>query len=288
MVGLTSPDNGVSRVIGFGRVSFPGFWSRKGTADQMPHLSTIDVISVTVQLLEAAANHPLATTWPSLRDLFVTQTTIKAPAIPVETDFEELALAGYAMHSADGLTFVADVAGFSVNLTLARSVDPPATWNPECASVHSEVFRGRVPSLCEVTINDQRATALVDVPAQVSRPLGGVDARRGTALNQIDAFVAALQLGQILLYDLDNVARADSQTLWMRTTTLRALGQPRQVHAHPIEATLTQPRIRTLRDEQWRLATVQAQMPDLFTVECSVAHRIAAANHREPLLARTT
>src|SRR5690606_21392631 len=62
----------------------------------------------------------------------------------------------------------------------------------------------------------------------------------------IDLFVAALQLGQVLLYSLDGVARADSNTLWMRRTVIRPapetpadgrfevrLREPRQLRGAP-------------------------------------------------------
>jgi len=89
----------------------------------------------------------------------------------------------------------------------------------------------------------------------------------------VDAFVVALEVGQILLYELDRLDRADSNTLWMRQTEL-------QWTSHgsapiPAEATITivNPRVLNRGTERWRTADIRGDVYGI-TARCAIAHRL--------------
>ncbi|MFI0264771.1 AvrD family protein [Streptomyces sp. NPDC017056] len=103
----------------------------------------------------------------------------------------------------------------------------------------------------------------------------GLDGELLESISMIDAFVAALQLGQVLLYELDGLTRAQSNTLWMRSTHITRAGASRPWHgSEPITTSLQAAKaLPTAAGETWRTADVVSAVGDL-TVRCAVAHRL--------------
>jgi hypothetical protein len=89
----------------------------------------------------------------------------------------------------------------------------------------------------------------------------------------IDAFVVTLQVGQILLYELDQLDRADSNTLWMRHTEIRWGPQPRPSVPDATTTTITKPRILSRDAARWRVADIHGDVYGVV-VRCAVAHRL--------------
>ena len=93
----------------------------------------------------------------------------------------------------------------------------------------------------------------------------------------IDSFVISLQLGQVLLYELDELTRAGSETLWMRQTTIVADTPYRPAAgAIPVAAALHDSRLVTARGARWRTAAIVGRTQGL-TTRCAVAHQLPDA-----------
>jgi Pseudomonas avirulence D protein (AvrD) len=91
----------------------------------------------------------------------------------------------------------------------------------------------------------------------------------------VDTFVVGLQLGQLLLYELDSVTRAESNTLWMRRTLLEVgdQGRPRVASA-PVSVRLEKSRLmENTRRQIWRAADIVCEFQDI-SMRCSVAHQV--------------
>ena len=81
-------------------------------------------------------------------------------------------------------------------------------------------------------------------------------------------------MGQVLLYELDGIRRADSNTLWMRRTTMTADPEAlASASTSGVVAALEEPRLLTAGAERWRTATIVGDCQGVLT-RCAVAHRL--------------
>ncbi|OII18430.1 AvrD family protein [Curtobacterium sp. MCBA15_013] len=263
-------------------------WSRKGDDEQNPHLSTTDLIVLGI----ASAYELLA------RDLDAEAMTacsimsvdIRAPRRPIEGDLAALPVKGHAPRGAATagaeIPVVVDVAGFTIGIVVLRSTaTPPVPGSTRVEDrpgdgVYCGVYRSRSPLVEDVEVSPNNVRASVTIPAVGRRPadeLCGFEAAFQPGINLVDAFVTTLQLGQVLLYRLDEIDRSDSETLWMRRTLITVPGHP-----HSAVRTATRvylDRSRTLQQDghEWRLCDVVGTFDTGMQVSCSVAHVIGAA-----------
>ncbi|MFJ4778270.1 AvrD family protein [Streptomyces sp. NPDC088762] len=283
-------------VTGTAAVTYPADWSRKGTVDQKPHLSTIDVLLLGVQLTEALLSRHRGLTEEDFRGSWLRRVRIKAGATPVEDDLAAVPVAarlGTEEPSPDAGRTVSVVDATVGALTIRVELDHPdvrrtpgrphATTGPD--RPFGDAYRQRRQSVEDVYVapGRDRATALVRLTAwePAAAPGSGTEGGYQPSAGLIDAFVVALQLGQVLLYELDGVSRADSDTLWMRSTLLEASSPQRPLTApdggrHPVTAELRDAtRLTTRHGDTWRRADIAAELAGVSVI-CSVAHRLPA------------
>jgi hypothetical protein len=109
-------------------------------------------------------------------------------------------------------------------------------------------------------------------------PTEGVEGGFQPLTTLIDCFVGSLQLAQILLYELDGIHRAVSNTLWMRQTVLEA-ARPQapgpEGHDGPrqLTTTLADPTVLTKDGTNWRTAEILGRL-DGVSLRCAVAHQL--------------
>ncbi|MBT1664915.1 MULTISPECIES: AvrD family protein [Curtobacterium] len=263
-------------------------WSRKGDDVQEPHLSTTDLMVLGI----ASAYELIAQELDaeSMTACSIASIDIRSPRRPIEGDLAVLPVTGHAPRGAAAtggdVPITVDVAGFTIALVVRRSctVQPVAgqarVEDRPGDGVYCGVYRSRSPLVEEVELAWDEARATVVVPPLGRRPaeeLCGFEAAFQPGLNLVDTFVATLQLGQVLLYRLDTLARAESDTLWMRRTVITVPGSP-----HPSvrsDARVRLDRARTLEQDgrSWRLADIVGTFDTGVRVSCSVAHVVGAA-----------
>ncbi|MEV7736583.1 AvrD family protein [Streptomyces sp. NPDC088921] len=274
------------------QVDYPRDWSRKGDTDQRPHLSTVDVLLLGAQLTEALLTSRLGLTERELATVWLARVRIKAGTRPVEEDLSGFPVSAYI---AEGLpaarpgrarTAVEAVVG---TLRIRLETDHPDVRPGERPRAEPVVRDGgygdtqrlgaqRVESM-QVRPDTNVATADVRLTGGPDGTLGGMEGEQQPSVHLVDAFVTALQVGQVLLYELDQVPRAASDTLWMRSTLLEA-GTPHRPRVTadggplPMRAELRDAVLLNNRHgETWRRADIAAHLADI-TVVCSVAHRL--------------
>ncbi|SEN90395.1 avirulence D protein (AvrD) [Actinacidiphila rubida] len=152
---------------------------------------------------------------------------------------------------------------------------------PAPAGLYGEGFRTRRQPIRDITLqvtgDRQRADGtarLAPVPGTAPGG-GGLEGAYQPAVSFIDAFVIALQLGQLLLYDLDGLDRAHSNTLWMRRTVLECDTPERPATGpFPVTAELAGSALLDARDgARWRTADITAACAGV-RVLCSVTHEL--------------
>ncbi|MER7929773.1 AvrD family protein [Streptomyces sp. NPDC096057] len=215
-------------------LALPATWSRKGDRYPTPHLSSLDVMLFAARLTGLYAAHTCSL---GPGDRFeVCSVDIKAGARPDEEGLESFPVTG-ALAAAESTgplwstTLDCRVGSLSARVHARHSPArrPPAAprsyylaeelpgpWND---APYGVPHGARHQLLTGVRITD--GTEEPYASARVALvPDGARGLRDATPATMIDAFVAAMQLGQVLLYTLDGVERADSNNLWMRRTRI--------------------------------------------------------------------
>lgn len=283
-----------STLSAWGAITLPDDWSVKDGEHQRPHLATTDVIALTAQAVGAlvAARFDPATAAASL----VTDLEVHASDRPLEDDLGRFRVEATLETDADqgaGTRFRATVGPLSASGELARPLAVPSladvvtpgesTVAPPGAP-YGERMTTRSQGLTDVTLDagTVRATStLVDAPAPAAPR--GLEAAAQPAYTLVDVFVATLQLGQVLLYDLDTIDRGASDTLWMRRTSVRTRASLPATDPVDVRATLDRARLVDRDAATWRLADVVGDVGP-YTVRTAVAHRVP----RPPAARRAT
>ena len=172
------------------------------------------------------------------RSAWLRRVDIKAAATPWEEGLDALPVTATrgsttVEHAGRASTQVdTRIGGMRVRLEFVHNVTEGAADSSTLAELAAETRRGPYGDAFAAqrqTVRDvdldlaaSRATATVGV-----LPLGG--SAETPLVTMVDSFVVALQLGQVLLYELDGVERRRSHNLWMRSTTLTADAPPRAV-----------------------------------------------------------
>ncbi|WP_079165739.1 AvrD family protein [Streptomyces sp. NRRL S-31] len=279
-------------------VHYPEDWSRKGDADQRPHLSTVDVLVIGAQLGEVHLAHVLGLSSDQRARAVLQRVRIKAGTSPVEEDLADFAATAQLVATvpscqAAGL-FVSTVECVVGTLRMRceirheAGVPDPAPGSYDSLRgllgdprlrLFGEGFTTRSQFVENVGIDPQAreasATVRVLTDEDAPSPVAGLEGAHHDRASAIDAFVIGLQLGQVLLYALDDVSRARSNTLWMRETLLEL--DPLRL---PLPATATATtrldrckRLETSKGEVWRSADIVGEFLGVRLC-CSVAHRL--------------
>lgn len=114
-----------------------------------------------------------------------------------------------------------------------------------------------------------RSTSEAEAVFEVSHDQAGTD-----EICFIDAFVGAVQLGQLLLGRLDGLDRSAGGCLWTRRTSFRAYRPLLTAQRSLLHTRLGRSRIVRLEGSPWRCADIVAGVGDALTVTCSVGHRL--------------
>ncbi|QEU91237.1 AvrD family protein [Streptomyces kanamyceticus] len=286
----TSAPGGVEATAG---IRIPGVWSRKGESHQRPHLSTIDAMQFAAQLtgLYAAHVHDL----PPSGHFVVRSLCVKAGCTPDEEFLDRFPVS--AQHEStlelpgtNRLLTTMDcrIGSMTVRVEAEHSAAAapvrtegfyahpeylPGGWNdaPYGASHHTRhqyLLDVAGDADCLSADAELRITEAPDVPGAHD-----ATAREPLEPTMVDLFVAALQLGQVLLYRLDGLDRATSNTLWMRGTTITPADEEPAPPAHDrrLRVVLARPNELPTAQGTWRAARIQATYGGL-RLACNVAH----------------
>ncbi|MET9130622.1 AvrD family protein [Streptomyces antibioticus] len=266
-------------------IHLPDTWSRKGETLQRPHLSTLDGMILAARLTGLYVAH--ARRLGADARFRVRGVRIKAGNAPDEEGLERFPVSA-RLRSAVVSAGSPGLSTTTMDCTIgAMSVQVEAE-HPTGVEYPAE---GRYGDSAELdgpwnhapfgVSHHERAQFLEDVVADASAGtadarltlVDGQDVPKGQAPTAVDLFVCALQLGQVLLYELDGLTRAGSNTLWMRRTSI-------EVTPVPDGASGSDGRFRVLlgrsnalptAEGTWRTARITASLGDL-RMSCDVAH----------------
>ncbi|MEV6168051.1 AvrD family protein [Streptomyces sp. NPDC051954] len=294
---LTRGADGTGRAASSVGVSYPADWSKKAAGtDLRPHFSTVDGLVVAAQLAEAC----LAGLVADLRDGWLRRVRMTAGTSPQE-ELDRLP-AEATLRRTDPLVGEPGRAVSLVDCTIGTMrvrceiVHALPTGTAQDARTYSGLdallgpaadryfgtgFTTRRQLVRDVAVDHRalRADAALTVGHEdgAAVPASGLEGAHQPSVSMIDAFVTALQLAQIMLYDLDGMRRQDSNTLWMRQTTLTASRPDRPTEAIPVTTRLDEPGLLHMGGGTWRTLDVVAELAGL-QVRSAVAHQLPEGN----------
>ena len=278
---LETADAGLQARIAIG---YPVDWSTKASKRALaPHLSTVDALLLGARTGALALAGAPGLTAEGRRSAWLRRVDIKAASTPWESGLDALPVSATrgatSLETTTAATTTVDsqVGSMRVRLQFAHPVGDGPTERPTVEQLADETRRGpygdafalqrqRVDDLA-LDLAASRARATVDVV-----PLD--DHGSIPAVTMVDSFVVALQLGQVLLYQLDGVERGRSSNLWMRSATLSA-DAPCAPAAGPVPVTaeLADARLINKGGALWRTASVVGELAGVRT-RCAVAHQL--------------
>ncbi|MFC4032354.1 AvrD family protein [Streptomyces polygonati] len=277
-------------------ISYPPDWSTKAEGDELrPHLSTIDALILAVRFAEFLARHTHGLGERQRSEVRLHRVDIKAGSSAVEDGLGDLPVSAAASGSAASAdhpgtvisTYDCRVSGMKIRVELIHEAGLPVPAGPHVDAQLGSGYPGlygsgfqRTRQLIRdvaVDVAAGSADATVDVVPPDAREFvaGGLEAAYGPAVSLIDSFVVALQLGQILLYETDGMKRGESNTLWMRRTTLTAgPAELRPAGGSSRETTsLEDAALVPAQGGLWRTATIVGDVRGVRT-RCVVTHRL--------------
>ncbi|MFC7922605.1 AvrD family protein [Streptomyces cinereoruber] len=291
-----APDAGVRATVDVG---YPADWSRKkdGT-DLRPHLSTVDALVLAVQLAELHLAHGYGLDAAARTRMRLHKVVLRAGGAPQE-ELRDIPLAARLVKTADrtghpdryltvhdctvgNLRVRTEIEHEIVTRAVeeARHADLDRALGPGAHRFWGEGFKRRHHAISDVRVDMDALVAQADVHfAPEPEPAReGIEGAHQSSLSLVDVFVVNLQLVQILMYELDNVSRAESNTLWMMQTVLEAAPEPVELPDHPdrsrlARAELTGKRLLPLRGGTWRSVEVRAELAGV-ALRCGFAHEL--------------
>lgn len=297
-VSVVAHGEGTGSVHGTASVEYPVDWSRKRDSDQRPHLSTIDVYLLSAQLCELYLAVAYGATEEDRAAAWLRKVRIRAGSKPVEDDLggfdigARLVTYGQAPGSPDRsvAVFDAKIGALSVRVEIECPTSQPTEFQGTftsldeglgpsdrrvMASAHKST-RHNITNVLVEKASPSTASGTVRLESSVDTSLDlGLEADSHPSVSMVDTFVVGLQLGQVLLYELDGVSRADSNTLWMRQTTLETTTPVRPVpNQIDTDFALDNVALLTAGDGAvWRRADIVGELAGVV-LRCSVAHRL--------------
>jgi hypothetical protein len=271
-------------------VHYPADWSRKATGDLRPHISTVDGIVVAAQLAEACLSRPgveLGNAWlRRVRMSAGTSPQEDLDALPAEATLRRTDPLPGSESRAVSLVDCA-IGTMRVRCEVEHPVLPlapgertypslAALLGPAADRYYGTGFTTRRQLVHDVEVDHAKLRATADLTVGhegADVPTVGLEGVHQPSVAFVDAFVTALQLAQIMLYDLDGMRRQDSDTLWMRQTTLTAAHPDRPCEHIPVMTRLADPDLLIMAGGTWRTLDVVAELAGI-QVRSAVTHRL--------------
>ena len=273
------------------RLGYPADWSKKAARGALPpHLSTVDAILLGAQLTELYLTAHYRLTAVQRQLIWLDEVRIKAGSAPDEALDRVPATASLA----ETVDYPGGRRRSTVDVAIGR-------MRIRCAVVHdaaeAELVQRRYRDLEEVlgsaasryygtgfvrgghridelSVDVERLRATASVTAHVVNADQGIEGAYQPRVTAVDFFVTGLQLGQVLLYELDSMRRGTSNTLWMRNTHM-TLPEPGDglLEQVPLTTAIENPKLIEMSGGVWRTADIVAELGDArFT--CAVTHQL--------------
>ncbi|WP_158621316.1 AvrD family protein [Streptomyces triticirhizae] len=276
-------------------VTYPEDWSRKDRAMELrPHLSSVDVMVLAVQLVEVYLTRVHGLTPEQRAASWLRRFAVRSSAGPQE-DLGRFPVVGRLRRTLPGAGRVRPaVSAFDLNVGALNAVcevehdagsseltpvgyaDAEQALGPAGERYYGDGFRARRHTLTDVRLDPdgQRVAALATFADPDGRAGLGFAAAYQPGLTMVDCFLALAQLAQLLVYHEDGITRGQSNTLWMRRLTMTCERPEAPLGAGlPLAVTRHRSDALEFSGARWRKADMSG---DFHTIQArsSMAHQL--------------
>jgi hypothetical protein len=279
-------------------LTYPRDWSRKAAnTDLRPHLSTIDSLVLGMQLAECYLGHARGLDERQRNSSILRRVLLRAGTTPQE-DLEAVRLSARLRdttpvpeRSGRFLSSFDCTAGLMRARCLIEHDEGILTTQegsyrslqdllgPAASRYYGDGFKTRQQTVEHIVLDLDALSAEATVGVQqlpgTVAPKSGVDGDRQPLVTPVDCFVVTLQLAQILMYEMDNLRRQDSKTLWMLQCALDATAPVTAGPGLSANATITGNHLLNVRDAHWRNVDITGACGGIG-LRCSFAHELPA------------
>lgn len=278
-------------------VSYPADWSLKQKgADLRPHLSTVDVMILGVRSAETLLHNVLGLTPNQIELATIQKLVVRAGTRPEESleglqlsaEIKKTVTATNSNGRTTDSTVVAQVGVMQATVVVrhetphARQLAPP---NYSYLIEDSDGYWGagyrygdQIIENVVADIGALSAEAEVNVFSEFSSLPRPKSSHSLGFVTFIDAFVSLLQLGQVLMYELDGIDRGRSETLWMQRLVLRPSshyeGRTSTADKALAKLRITDHQLLALPSGKWRNVDFAGDLGGI-DLSATFAHRIA-------------
>lgn len=258
---------------------YPDDWSRKNGQNQSPHLASVDAMVLTARMIEEHLRHR-----PEAGDAgshWISHCSLRPGREAVDvSETLRASLSVEPQWPAETKSFCSRLQSFSVEMSLRASEAVPCAPDstPELTSYYTDGYKGVERRLSKAERNSVKS--IWTAGFQIDDILGaagysGLESGHGSVVSFVDANIIAAQLGQVIIYELDDVARESSRTLWLRKAEFRRSCPPSERRtAGDAEVELVKTLLIERSSTRWRTATLHAVIGDVDVIY-SLAHDVS-------------
>ncbi|WP_161952728.1 AvrD family protein [Actinoplanes sp. TFC3] len=275
---------------GTAEIRYPVAWSYKSNNAIGPaHVSTIDALALSLRMVEAFLSSGFGLTADQISRAWLSRYTMRPSSRP-HTDMHDVPLRIVRGESRTddrpsgraSTEFVCAVGGIKVRCHVEHDAGEAQRMGTALSLVtapyHCGGYRRRTHEITDVTLaaagTSVAATVWVCDTAQAGAGAGELGAAYQPALTTLDATIVYAQLGQVLMYSLDEVSRGDTNTLWMRAVDM-SCSSPNSTLPGPMScaSSVTRSSVLNVAGQQWRVSAMRGSMANT-TVTYSLGHRL--------------
>lgn len=279
-----------------GTLAYPNDWSLKSEDVELkPHLSSIDALILSAQLNEMYLIHKYNLDDNERRKMWLRRCTITAGSCPQEnlSNFDICTLHIETKELSESLCSNISIFESHIGSLIVRSEIEHTAKNICTENIHfdrcidilgdaSKRYYGNAYKLSEHTINkvkintkDEIVESLINVKQTNNNnlPSDGIEAVYRPSISMVDCIILSGQIAQAYLYSLDDVSRAESNTLWMRKVTLESTAPYQPCDSFISSTRVLKNKLLNVKDKYWRTANMIGEFRGI-KINYSVAHEL--------------
>jgi hypothetical protein len=285
-----TPGSVAPAVSAVGRVLYPADWSRKGAGRMVaPHLSSLDMLLLACTVAEVSLAHSRGLSPAQLRRSWVSRIDLRTgnePQVGVgEIPVTATETGSRLDRESSVTTFAVQVGGAKVSLDVVHDSGElrsgPASefesaeelLGPDRERLYGAAYKDSLIETADIELQAEDGVVRAQHQVRMAAPSVGAEAAFGPSLSYPDVLIAAAQLSQILVYQMDDISRADSNTFWLRRMTLSAESPDRICQQIASEVRVVKHRVLDRPEHIWSTSDVAIQFGAVH-VDASVAHEL--------------
>lgn len=274
-------------------VAYPIDWSKKKSGNLTPHLSSVDVIILTARFCEVMLSQCYLYSPSENARTWIKNIKLKAGAsaqedlknIPVvirmkatNSDKENKDVLSSVFECKIGKMLArCEVEHINKDAVYQETVYPSLSvlFDAPQRKYYGDLFKTRGQRLTNIRYDRTAQQVISEVKLTIpdsSHSPEGIEGAWQPMVTFVDCFVSHLQLSQILMYELDNISRADSETLWMLQTEISASSPVRKFDdTTNMMATVTAAQTFDIDSRKWRQVTTEGEYAEI-KIKCVLSH----------------